>query len=174
MIVDEAGQAHQVDPSGHVQGELGAAYQLAWWDCARRIVEAWERDISEGNERAEAAHQGLRRDGLSEWWFVRTAVQGLLSAYNWRKFFFRGHSGDPVFRRVTREELQEQRNAVDDFARLQGQALNRLLEPWFLGTAKMNYEVLVGTLEWTMRDMATLGFAKWKAEALEMMLNPED
>jgi len=174
LIVDEAGQLHQLDPSGQVQGELGAAYQLAWWDFARRIVEAWERDISEGDERAAAAHQGLLREGLSEWWFVRTAVQGLLSGYNWRKFFFRGHSGVPVFRSVTREELQEQRNAVDDFARLQGQALNRLFEPWFLGTAKMNYEVLVETLEWTMRDMMKQGFAKWKSELLEMMLDPED
>ncbi len=79
-----------------------------------------------------------------------------------------------MFRSVTREELQEQRNALDDFARLQGQALNRLFEPWFLGTAKMNYEVLVETLEWTMRDMMTPGFAKRKSEILEMMLNPED
>ena len=75
---------------------------------------------------------------------------------------------------VTREELQEQRNALDDFARLQGQALNRLFEPWFLGTAKTNYEVLVETLEWTMRDMMKQGFAKWKSELLEMMLDPEE
>ena len=79
-----------------------------------------------------------------------------------------------MFRRVTREELQEQRNALDDFARLQGQALNRLFEPWFLGTAKTNYEVLVETLEWTMRDMMKQGFAKWKSELLEMMLDPEE
>ena len=38
----------------------------------------------------------------------------------------------------------------------------------------MNYEVLVETLEWTMRDMMTPGFAKWKGEILEMVLDPED
>ena len=56
---------------------------------------------------------------------------------------------------MTQEELQAQREAFDDFACLQGQALNRVLEPWYLGTAKMNYEVLVETLEWIVDGMLT-------------------
>ena len=155
LIIDESGQLHRIAPSGQVLSEHGAAFQLAWWDSTRQIVKAWERDISDGNERAAAALQKLHRGNESEWAPVRNAVQRLLSGFSWRRFFLGRHRGEPELRKVTQEEFEEQRNAVDDFARLQGQALNRLLEPWFVGTARMNYEALVETLEWTMDDMLT-------------------
>ena len=145
------------------------AYQLASWDLSERIIEAWKRDISMGNEEAATAWDGLRpydstfsEDGDH----VRAAVQQLLALKPWAKLFMIDHGpkfhpaflpppadSEPTAVSEARKQLVEEFSRMDDFAVAMGEGIGILLEPWLSGSTPLDYVTVTQVMKWVLEGM---------------------
>lgn len=96
----------------------------------------------------------------------------LISGFWWRRLFLKGTAlpaavdpkqfTDAEWRALSEKMMTEnqrktaeQLEANDQFAAAAARALSTVLRPWFAGVQELDYEVLIGVLEW-----ASAGFGK--------------
>ena len=143
------------------------AYQLAGWHLSERIIEAWKRDLSIGNEDAARAWDGLRRYDLfsEDGMHVRHAVQKLLALASWGKLFML-RRGPPLVVRLpppddlepaevseARRRVVEELSCIDSFAVAMSNAIEVLLEPWLSASMPLNYDTVTEVMTWVLGGM---------------------
>jgi len=153
---------------------LPPRYQLAAYDLGKQVVQAWKRDVKNGNRAAERA---LSRLGIGEWksrpWDrAMMLVARLVSAFWWRRLFLKASElpavvdptrfTDADWRTLSEKVMAEnQRRAAeqletgDQFAAGAAAAWSAVLRPWFEGQQQLNYKGFAKMLEWASR-----GFGK--------------
>jgi transcriptional regulator with XRE-family HTH domain len=146
LWVDENMRIVRPPPGGDLtqRGTLPPRYQLAANEICQQVAKAWKRDIERGNRKAQAALSRLaegrwKRNPLER---AMMLVTRLVSAFWWRRLFL----GPPAFAPPEDD---------DEFAVAAASALATILGPWFTGKRELDYEGLVGVLEW-----ASAGFGK--------------
>ena len=153
---------------------LPPRYQLAAHEICQDIVTAWKRDIDDGNREAKAALSRLAegRWKNNPWDRATMLVTRLVSAFWWRRLLLKGtplpeavdpkQFTDAEWRALGEKMISEnqrraaeQLEANDQFASTAVRALSTVLRPWFAGERELDYEALMGALEW-----ASAGFGK--------------
>lgn len=127
---------------------LAPRYQLAAHELSKRLTDSWKRDIDQGTRGAKAALAQLAVGRWKEnaWDRVTMLVARLISAFWWRRAFLKN------------PKVSDQ-TADDEFAVSAASAWTAILEPWFKGQQELDYQWLVGLLEW-----ASAGFADHPAK----------
>jgi hypothetical protein len=130
---------------GYAQrAKLPPRYQLAAHDLSTQIIKTWKRDVAAKNSNAELAITRLSvgRWKDNPWDRVAMLIARLLSAFWWR-------------RGVLKNPKVSDQDVDDEFAVATASALTAILEPWMKGRQELDYQWLVGVLEW-----ASAGFGK--------------
>lgn len=154
----------------------GAAprYQLAAHEISQEIAKSWKRDIEAGNQEAKAALSKLAegRWKKNPWDRATMLVTRLVSAFWWRRLLLKGTAlpaavdpqqfSDAEWRALgekmmteNQRRAAEQLEADDQFAANAARALTTVLRPWFAREQELDYEALMGVLEW-----ASAGFGR--------------
>jgi hypothetical protein len=152
---------------------LPPRYQLAAFDVAKRITDAWKRDIDRGDTEAKRASARMTKGRWKEkpWDRVAMVVSRLVSAFWWRRLFLKPAALPQVDpRRMTDAELEslskkfladarradaERLASEDEFASTAAASLGKVFQPWFDGERAVDYAALTDVLEW-----ASAGFGK--------------
>lgn len=153
---------------------LPPRYQLAAYEICQEIASAWKRDIEAGDREAKAALSRLAegRWKKNPWGRATMLMTRLISGFWWRRLFLKGTAlpaavdpkqfTDAEWRALSEKMMTEnqrktaeQLEANDQFAAAAARALSTVLRPWFAGVQELDYEVLIGVLEW-----ASAGFGK--------------
>lgn len=154
---------------------LPPAYQLEWSRLTQRFLEAWQRDMDEGIEDALTLAElfsGSADDPVDAKVAVSHLLQRAMSARWWRQRLLL-----PITLPEAPSDLDElsdeersalalkneqivraqspgvSRDELDDFGRLEAEALGLILEPWLEGVRSLDYQAMYILLYWLRRGM---------------------